>query len=170
MRSYRQNYCNVYKYAPNLDIEEIKALFNEGKNLSEISKILKSSKRTVHKFADEHGFNIIRAPLISESDEDYIIKHYEDKTFEELANEFGCSASNISRVLRKHNCVGKKRNKYYVNHKYFSTINTPVKAYFLGLIAADGCIYTRPRSSGLCQSWLSICLKSEDKYILDILR
>jgi intein/homing endonuclease len=36
--------------------------------------------------------------------------------------------------------------KYKANDNYFEIINTPEKAYWLGLIAADGCLYKRGKS------------------------
>ena len=54
----------------------------------------------------------------------------------------------------KGHCVGKNSN-----NEYFSEINSYDKAYFLGLIAADGSIVNNT---------LSLELKSSDKYILEL--
>ena len=56
---------------------------------------------------------------------------------------------------------------YQVNENYFETIDTREKAYFLGLLAADGCIHkTIP---GKRNTRISLSLKVEDMYIIDSL-
>jgi len=50
-----------------------------------------------------------------------------------------------------------------INHNYFETIDTEDKAYFLGFLAADGCIYLK-RSR---QKYISFGLKTEDGYMVE---
>lgn len=50
------------------------------------------------------------------------------------------------------------------NHDYFRKIDTEQKAYFLGLLYADGCV-TEPK--GNRQGKVSISLQEEDGYILE---
>lgn len=54
---------------------------------------------------------------------------------------------------------------YQLNENYFETINSREKAYFLGLLAADGCIH-KP----ILKRWhirIALVLKVEDKYIIE---
>ena len=51
----------------------------------------------------------------------------------------------------------------YVNHEYFNEINTERKAYFLGLLIADGNI---SENKGNRQKTLAISLQESDSYIL----
>jgi hypothetical protein len=53
--------------------------------------------------------------------------------------------------------------KFKPNHEYFNEIDNEYKAYFLGLLYADGCI-TQPK--GNRQMKLHISLQEEDGYIL----
>lgn len=53
--------------------------------------------------------------------------------------------------------------KYYFNEDYFEKIDTESKAYFLGLLMADGYIATTER-------FVTIALKNEDAYILEKLK
>lgn len=53
-----------------------------------------------------------------------------------------------------------------LKHDYFSKIDTEYKAYYLGLLYADGTIEIRDKS----QPQLRIELKTNDKYILEILK
>ena len=52
------------------------------------------------------------------------------------------------------------------NENYFENIDTEKKAYFLGFLMADGCVYERKKS----QPCMSFQLKSSDKYILEELK
>lgn len=55
---------------------------------------------------------------------------------------------------------GRSKNKDFV-YDYFDVIDSEYKAYFLGLLITDGCVDDKR---------VRICLKSEDKYILDIFK
>lgn len=56
--------------------------------------------------------------------------------------------------------------KFQGNTRYFQHINNSLKAYFIGYIAADGCISQITKSS----KGLSITLHSIDRNVLDLLR
>lgn len=58
-------------------------------------------------------------------------------------------------------------NRNKVNENYFQIINSEEKAYFLGLIFADGSIYFR---KGNYQPHFSITLIKHDKYLLEKLK
>lgn len=52
----------------------------------------------------------------------------------------------------------------------FDQINTPAKAYFLGLMYADGCVYHTVNSKNKTDYRTSICLQETDKTILERFR
>lgn len=63
------------------------------------------------------------------------------------------------------------KRKYICNYRYFENIDTPEKAYWLGMLMADGCImhthYVRHLKT--CDSWrdryyLQLSLKEDDLY------
>jgi hypothetical protein len=58
--------------------------------------------------------------------------------------------------------TGKSRRKYAVDLKYFETIDTPDRAYFLGFIAADGCV-RQPINGPMA---LTIKVSSKDEEVL----
>lgn len=61
---------------------------------------------------------------------------------------FVCDARRISKVLDKHNIVKRTNEEYRklpIDESYFETINDQRKAYLLGYIYADGCIYYNKR-------------------------
>lgn len=79
-----------------------------------------------------------------------------------IAKMFNCSPATINNFLKK---CGVKTNKtpndyrkYKLNQNFFEKIDTEEKAYFLGLIYADGCLYKKI---------LSLSLIENDSYILE---
>lgn len=57
----------------------------------------------------------------------------------------------------------KKHRKYKINDKYFNKIDTERKAYILGLMYADGCVYSNKRDG----KWAKLDLKYDDKELLE---
>lgn len=55
--------------------------------------------------------------------------------------------------------------KYTVNEEYFDSINSEIKAYFLGFIYADGNVYISNKNYAF-----SICINTIDSYLLDIIK
>lgn len=82
----------------------------------------------------------------------------------ELEKEFNCTNFTIYKVINRENLNKIHGNrKFSIDENYFNVINSERKAYFLGLIWADGSIL---KSKGT----LSIHLQKEDEYLLEELR
>lgn len=80
-----------------------------------------------------------------------------------LAKIYNCTESGILKVLSKNSInrrTIKENKKYQVNENYFREIDTPEKAYFLGLLFSDG---NNNEKTGVVR----ISLQEEDSYILD---
>lgn len=94
-------------------------------------------------------------------------QYREGKSTYELARIFGCNRTTISDELKRNNIKMRSKSErdihLGVNEYYFSDIDNEKKAYFLGLIYADGCI--KPKSN-----IVSLCLKKEDSYLLEELK
>lgn len=101
--------------------------------------------------------------------EDFIVNYYKNNlvSIRKMAKDLDISPDEIRYFLNKNN-IHKKQSpgdfdeyrKHHVNKEYFDVINTEDKAYFLGLIYADGYV----------PDWgFAITLKEEDKYILETL-
>ena len=55
--------------------------------------------------------------------------------------------------------------KFYCNSAYFKEIDTEDKAYWLGLLFADGCVQYHPKKG---DSWsIALSLMKEDKYLVE---
>jgi intein-encoded DNA endonuclease-like protein len=86
-------------------------------------------------------------------------------TCTDLAKEYGFTQPGISGFLKRNNIEVFKDNsvlnrKYTLNENYFDSIDTEDKAYFLGLLYADGCNH---RNSNR----VVITLIEKDKHILE---
>lgn len=92
------------------------------------------------------------------------------KTLKEIGVTYKAKGDTISKLLKANNVeIGKKgasKNRL-LDHQYFSMIDSEAKAYFLGLLAADGSIVlgTEGRSP-----YIGIELIETDKKILDLLK
>lgn len=82
-----------------------------------------------------------------------------------LSQKYNCSHSSINNYLKK-NGINTKRDpnhyrKYTLNENYFEVINTEDKAYFLGLLYSDGCVY---------KNTINLSLQYKDSPILQQLK
>ncbi len=84
----------------------------------------------------------------------------------QISKEIGISTSAVSENLnkifgngRRDRCIYKRRI-FSLNENFFEEINTEGKAYFLGLLYADGCLTNN-------QNLIVIALHEKDKEILD---
>lgn len=106
--------------------------------------------------------------IITDELKQEIIKSYRElpKSLNEISKNFELSLPTVSKILKDEPKYLKSKiyNPSMVEN-YFSTIDTEHKAYFLGLIIADGNVFIT--SSGNRQASISITLDEEDKYILE---
>ena len=93
----------------------------------------------------------------------------EKKSLTKIAEIFGVSRNTIGGLLKENNLeirgTGYYSRKYEANFNYFKKINTQQKAYWLGFIAADGCIVNGPNHNR--PMILTIGLSSKDKMHLE---
>lgn len=83
---------------------------------------------------------------------------------EKIGKIYNVSDQTISSLLKRNNIiVDKRRCRTIIDSDYFKDIDTEVKAYYLGLIAADGCISKYKNS----KVTFSIELESSDIDILN---
>lgn len=103
-------------------------------------------------------------------------KLYTDKEVEELyiLYKTGTSMNKIATLINRKSAESVRtlfkrrgydtniKRQYPINETIFNTIDTELKAYYLGLIAADGCVHK--------SNDLSISLQQRDGYILKYLK
>lgn len=98
-----------------------------------------------------------------------IVAYYEhgEKTTV-IAKKFGCSTKTVCKILKEFAVVIRSSGSYrklVLDGNYFEIIDTPDKAYWLGFIAADGCVIRHKT-----KSWLQIGLQKRDREHLEKLR
>ena len=80
----------------------------------------------------------------SEDQKRFIINEYQNKnnTLKAIAEMFQVRPEAIRNLLRKENIpiTNKQTQKYPRNSNFFDVIDTPQKAYWLGMFYADGCV------------------------------
>lgn len=104
---------------------------------------------------------------LSEQDRLDIIEMYKtgDYTCKKISEIYGVSDCNIGSLLKRRgikvdNTLGRFKRKYTLNEHYFNAIDTEIKAYFLGLLYADGCNADEAKQ-------VKISLQARDKKILE---
>jgi len=84
-------------------------------------------------------------------------------TLNMLADKYNVCPSSVGRALRKlgieYNVQVRKIEK---DHTIFSVIDSEIKAYLLGFLVADGCVYDKGR--------FGLCIAEQDLYIINLFR
>ncbi len=107
------------------------------------------------------GWFFMPRPAITKEETIEIIKLYNDGLkIQEIADRFDRDPSTIISLLKRNGINYKRKfpKLYDKNDNYFDSIDTEAKAYFLGLICADG---------GIHKNQLKINLQTRDKHILE---
>ena len=103
-------------------------------------------------------------------DQEIISLYNSGLTTYEVGEKVKCSQTCVLNCLKENNICRRSTSsyntKYITNLYFFNKIDNEAKAYFLGLLYADGNNYVREKHS----YEVSIKLKAEDKYILEKLR
>ncbi len=103
-------------------------------------------------------------------DQEIVSLYNSGLTTYQVAEKIKCSQTCVLNCLKENNICRRPTSsyntKYITNLNFFNKIDNEEKAYFLGLLYADGNNYVRGRHS----YEVSIKLKAEDKYILEKLR
>ncbi|MDO8610086.1 MAG: LAGLIDADG family homing endonuclease [bacterium] len=89
-------------------------------------------------------------------------KYKNGETLFDLAKEYNTFWKKLTTLLKNSDIKIRSSRKYSVNHNYFEKIDTEEKAYFLGILYADGCnINTSNRGT------IKLSLQEPDKYIVE---
>lgn len=145
------------------DIEEIVNLYNSGKTQLYLANQYNISRQLIGKILKKNNVPIRKRTKITQEDKQLVIELY-FKTYNqsEISNILHMDVHNIRTILHD---AGIKTNDtichriYDIDDFYFDNIDTPNKAYILGLLCADGNI---SRNNG---SW-KLTLQERDKNIL----
>lgn len=107
--------------------------------------------------------------VLTEQQQNKVVELYtnEHLSSQKIANEMNVSKATILNLLKRRGVDTSKRgnHKYYADYDKFEVIDSPEKAYWLGFIAADGCIYVRPQNATI-----RINIHKKDKELLEKLK
>lgn len=142
----------------NWSAEELEFLKNNYGILKplEIANLLNRNKQSILSKASELKLKaLIRPEIIPE----ILSEEYKHMNLKELARKYRTSKSVIKKFLTG-DSIHVHKTLYSVDDNYFEKIDTPNKAYFLGLLYADGCLH-------FVKNTVSIGLQERDGYILN---
>jgi len=153
------------KKSPSQFKNEILNLVKSKHTVPEMAKLLDLNKSSISRFL--RNLNI--STKYSKSPIDYhseLVPLFEKKvSFKEIAKSFKL---NINSVSSYSNRLGYTYIPTISNPSYFSTIDTHLKAYFLGFIAADGAL-VKPYPKSKTHT-LTITLDKKDVCVLETLK
>ena len=135
------------------------------KTNAQLALELGCSKSTISNHRKHLGISASDLNVNLRKNTQYICEQYGKKTSTLLSKELNCSKQFIQKIWKENNISEKyqRHQTYMLNEEYFKQINTHNKAYFLGFVCADGCIYRRNGHQGM----LSIGVKDSDIEILN---
>ena len=126
-------------------------------------------KGVILKYAKEVGYKNELVGVLTDEQKEEIIELYASKTSRELADKYGVSRGQITKVWYDNSLTGKDRHKYPFDYNYFESIDNADKAYFLGLLASDGSVFKRDGGDN-SQAITRISLQKQDKNILEVFK
>ena len=143
------------------NIDDILKLKEQGLKLTDIAKIYGVSDKSIGRALKSVGKparNILTDDVVLEIIEEY----KKGLSISKISKKYHFAEKTISETLKENNiCIrnyGEHTKKYTLNEHYFDVIDTQEKAYIIGLLMADGCIYDNK---------ISISLVENDKHILE---
>ncbi len=134
-------------------------LYKSGVSMDAIGKLVNKDQSSICDILHKNQCNIRKETQI---DLPNLVNNAHTMNIEELSSFYKTSAYFIKRELKKLNICAKPSRKHLFEENCMQNIDHQWKAYFLGLLAADGCIRKDLIS-------LSITLTEADKYVLEYL-
>lgn len=149
--------------------KEIIKRYLNGEMVADLKEEFNCSDTTIYKLLRETN-NVKRGLDIryaTQEQKDEIVKLYIDgNSCTTIAKKYTCSHHVILDILEQQGIprdAKRFHRKYQLNEHYFDVIDTPNKAYILGLLHADGC-------NKMDKGTVSIALQESDKDLLETIR
>lgn len=139
-------------------------MINDGNSLYSIAKQMKCSNGCVQKFAKKHNLQskhkfIVNSNGPIQDKENEIRKLVEEgNSIGQICKVIGYGRSCVS-IFLKSKGLHTKDKTYFIDETYFKKIDNHEKAYYLGLLYADGCITNK--------NTIRISLQEGDRLVLD---
>jgi len=144
------------------DIDHLTELRESGMQIKDIAKIYNVNPSNVSSVLLKH--NVLWRRKLTIDDYPEIIRRYiAGEPIHIIAKDYRVNQDKISRLLKDNNIhirdVSECHRKYELNEQYFDNIDTPNKAYIIGLLIADGNISQK--------NSVRLQLQESDKLILE---
>lgn len=147
--------------------EEFINTYNILKSSRKVAKEYNVDKTTILNYAKKIGYNTSLKKKLSENDIDFILNNYHNYKAIELAEMFNVHQGNIYRIWNLNNLTGKQNRIYEIDENCFNNIDTEEKAYALGFIASDGCVFESDKHKK--QGIIKITIHKDDIKILEMI-
>jgi len=153
-----------FKHKTKSEIIEICKLYTGGSSANALSKQFNVGVRSINRILHNNGISA-HYPKKSIDEIKLICRLYENGTKTKyLARKFNVVQSTIRQILYRSNVQIRRDDKthakkYDIDEHFFDIINSPEKAYFLGLLYADG-------YNNESKNTVAVQLKESDKQIL----
>lgn len=139
-------------------------LYHQTPDINKLSESCNVAIGAIRRILSENNIQVKRSKLL-EASKALILKDYgEGLSYLDISAKYGISQKSVGKVLRSGGVSVRPCKYLTINERYFEKIDTHSKAYFLGLIMADGCVlWNRPKT---VLNQLLIALQARDGYIL----
>lgn len=141
------------------DHKKIVDMYNSGMSQKEIANIYGCSENTIWTIMKNLNATLRPKGYTFEQAKNMYEIYKQTKSANEVAKIYNTDGNTIRNVLKKY---GFKidRIKYHCDDYYFDTIDTPDKAYIIGLLWSDGC-------NNYQKGVIQLQLQERDKHILE---
>ena len=155
-----------YERIPCSEYENIIKLYVDGNSQEDIAKLYNTYQSYIGDILQECQIQCRHQPLQFSQDE--IMKMYDMYcnriTTDAIGLQYNISRASVCNLFERYNLpireFADSRREYDLNVQYFDKIDTPNKAYILGLLYADGCNSRK-------KSQIDLSLQECDKHILE---
>lgn len=120
------------------------------KTNKEIAEYLGRSVSSVQHKAEQEGLK--SSKYWTEENINFLINNYKHMTYKELSKKLGKTKSAIDLKINR---LGLKKSNYNYDYSFFNEINSELKAYWLGFIAADGCVSVNENTNS-CEVYIKL--------------
>lgn len=167
IRGYRNRHGVYTKEVFGPPADEFIEKYMNRKSTRDLALYYNVDHHVITAYAKKLGVYVEPRRLLDENQIQEIIDSYETHTSTELANKYHVSISKIAQVWAKAGLKGKAPRIYYYDEHYFENIDSYDKAYFLGFIGSDGCVFY-PKDTR--QSIIKMTIQKEDIKVLELFK
>lgn len=143
----------IEMYKNYITVADITKKYNVNKTV--VYNLLKANGIELH--GEKRVLNFVQV-------EDVINMYINGHTLQDIASKYGVNRWTVKRCLQENKIGLRSRaesiRQYNINENFFDEINTPEKAYVIGLLWSDGCNKTD-------RGTVTLKLQEEDKHILE---